>query len=85
MVFVYAIETYPDEKNGNCVSYWVSIFPVSTKSTSFVCRGLNEVEIFNSKGKVKICKGQDCIDQMLNHIIKKRKNYPNIIRKESNC
>ena len=44
-VFVYDIETYPYEENGDCVAHSIGFFPLSKISNSLVYRDLTESEI----------------------------------------
>ena len=75
-VFVYDIELYPDEKNDDCVPFWVGFFPLSEMNNCLVNRSLNDVEFDRLKEKVNICKGEDCVDKMLTHTNKNRKGDP---------
>ena len=48
----------------------MGFFPVSKISNLSLTRDLTEVVINNLKEEVNICKGEDCIDEMYNHINK---------------
>ena len=73
---VYDIETYPDEENGDSVHFSVGNFLVPKTSISLVYRDLTDHEVIKLKGKVSVCRGEDCNDKMLYHTNKRWKVDP---------
>ena len=79
-VFVYVIETNPDEENG--LLYGVGYYPLSKISISMVHTELTPDETEKKKRKeVFTGKGEDCSGKMKNHIKKKWKGDPKIHNK----
>ena len=78
-VFVYDIETDPDEESIDCVPYSIGFLPISKTSNFTVCRDITHIDHTHD---LDVCQGDDLIDKMFTDLItkwksdtKKRKSY----------
>ena len=75
-ISVHDIGTYPDEENVDCIPTTVGIIPVSKNNLLLWLTKGEALLNLKKKTDVHVQKGEDCFDEILNHIYSDGKSDP---------